>query len=51
MYNRIYKFHKFKKLEPELENIGQNMKLCEEKNIFAPEMASENAFKKYGFLL
>ena len=27
------KFHKFTKLEPELENIRQKMKFCKEKNI------------------
>ena len=31
-----------------MENIGQKKKLCEEKKIFAPKMASENAFKKRG---
>ena len=29
-----------------MENIGQKKKPCEEKKIFAPKMASENAFKK-----
>ena len=45
------KFHKFTKLEPEMDEYEQDMKFCEEKNIFALKMASENAFKKYGFLL
>ena len=34
-----------------MENIGQKKKLCEEKNIFPPKMASENAFKKRGYHL
>ena len=29
-----------------MENIGHKKNTCEEKNIFAPKMASENAFKK-----
>ena len=29
-----------------MENIGQKKKPCEEKKIFAPKMASENAYKK-----
>ena len=28
-----------------MENIGQKKKPCEENKIFAPKMASENAFK------
>ena len=31
-----------------MENIGQKKKPCEEMQIFAPKMASENAFKKCG---
>ena len=34
-----------------MENIGQKKKPCEEKKIFAPEMASENTFKKCGYHL
>ena len=34
-----------------MEYIGQKKKLCEEKKIFAPKMASENAFKKHGYHL
>ena len=34
-----------------MENIGQKKKPCEEKKIFAPKMASENAFKKRGYHL
>ena len=31
-----------------MENIGHKKNTCEENNIFAPKMASENAFKKRG---
>ena len=31
-----------------MENISQKKMPCEEKNIFAPKMASENAVKKRG---
>ena len=34
-----------------MENIGQKKKPCEKKKIFAPKMASENAFKKCGYHL
>ena len=34
-----------------MENIGQKKKPCEEKIIFAPQMASEYAFKKCGYHL
>ena len=34
-----------------MENVGQNMKFCEENINFAPKIVSENAFKKDGFLL
>ena len=32
-----------------MENKGHKENTCEEKNIFPPKMASENAFKKCGF--
>ena len=31
-----------------MENLGHKKNICEEKNIFPPKMASENAFKKCG---
>jgi hypothetical protein len=34
-----------------MENIGEKKKPCGEKKIFAPKMASENAFKKCGYHL
>jgi len=34
-----------------MDEYEQDMKFCEEKNIFAPKMALEKAFKIYGFLL
>ena len=34
-----------------MKNIGQKKKPCEEKKIFAPKMALENAFKKRGYHL
>ena len=33
-----------------MENIGQKKKPCEEKKIFAPKIASENAIKKCGYI-
>ena len=32
-----------------MENLWNKKNTCEEKKIFAPKMASENAFKKMGF--
>ena len=32
-----------------MENIGHKKDTCEEKKIFPPKMASENAFKKRGY--
>ena len=34
-----------------MENLGHKQNTYEEKNIFPPKMASENAFKKCGVLL
>ena len=34
-----------------MENLRQKKNNCEEKNIFPPKMASENAFKKRGYHL
>ena len=34
-----------------MENIWQKKKPCEEKKIFAPKMASENAFIEHGYHL
>ena len=45
MLSKVYKLVSFSNVGPEMENIGQKMKPCEEKKIFAPKMASENAFK------
>ena len=44
-------FHKFVYVGPEMENKGHKENTCEEKNIFPPKMASENAYKKCGFHL
>ena len=32
-----------------MKNIGHKKNNCEEKKIFPPKMASENAFKKCGY--
>ena len=34
-----------------MENLGHKKNTCEEKNIFPPKMALENAFKKCGVYL
>ena len=43
--SKVYKVVSFLYVEPEMKNIGQKKKLCAEKKIFTPKMATEMYLK------